>query len=279
MHSQNWDNLRFVLAVADQGSVSAAARLLDVNHATVLRRVAAFEAQNGGPVFEKTPTGYRVLPERVHVIEAARDVENAVFSVNRLMQGAQSSMRGSVRISSTDSICQILLPPIIAKLQTESPDLKIELLSNNGHLDFTRMQADILVRPAMALPEGLHGEVATNLIFEACSTPDCDQKWLAMKGPLANSAPAKWMSENVDPKDITTGSDSFLVLRNMAVLGMGIAILPKFVNDAGSDLVLRSEKMPSLPVPIWVGSHADLRDVPRIRTVRQRIQSGLANQI
>ena len=60
MHSTNWDNLRFVLSVANHGSVSAAARALGVNHATVLRRVAAFEEDHGGAVFEKTATGYRI---------------------------------------------------------------------------------------------------------------------------------------------------------------------------------------------------------------------------
>ena len=46
MHSENWDDLRFVLAVAETGTVSGAARLLGVNHATVLRRVAAFETRH-----------------------------------------------------------------------------------------------------------------------------------------------------------------------------------------------------------------------------------------
>ena len=93
MHSANWDNLRFVLSVAEHGSVSGAAKALGINHATVLRRVAAFEEAHGGPVFEKTATGYRVLPDRARVIEAAREVANAVLSVERLMHGARAPVR------------------------------------------------------------------------------------------------------------------------------------------------------------------------------------------
>ncbi|MBS0563422.1 MAG: LysR family transcriptional regulator, partial [Proteobacteria bacterium] len=71
----NWDDLRFVLAVIQEGSVSAAARVIGVNHATVLRRVAAFEAAHGLALFDKTARGYRIPPDRAQVIEAARDVD------------------------------------------------------------------------------------------------------------------------------------------------------------------------------------------------------------
>ena len=90
-------------------SISAASRVLNVNHATVLRRVAAFEQECGGPVFQKTATGYRVLPDRATVIEAAREVENAVVSVERLMHGGRAAMRGLVRVSSTDSLSQFYI--------------------------------------------------------------------------------------------------------------------------------------------------------------------------
>ena len=72
MHSANWDNLRFVLSVAEHGSVSGAAKALGINHATVLRRVAAFEEAHGGPVFEKTATGYRVLPDHTRLLQGSK---------------------------------------------------------------------------------------------------------------------------------------------------------------------------------------------------------------
>ncbi len=278
MHSQNWDNLRFVLSVAEHGSVSAAARRLGVNHATVLRRVAAFETEHGGAVFEKTATGYRVLPDRVRVIEAAREVENAVLSVERLMHGSLAPLRGVVRVSSTDSICQMILPPLVARLQSESAELRVDLLSSNSHLDFTRMQADISVRPALTLPEEMVGETPSDLIFMAYARATAPGTWLGLTGALARSRPAQWMAANVPPQRIAAGADSFLVLREMALLGMGMAILPVFVGDAAAGLSRRPEAMPPITVPIWVGTHSDLRDVPRIRVVRDRILAYLARR-
>jgi DNA-binding transcriptional LysR family regulator len=279
MHSSNWDNLRYVLAVAKEGTVSAAARGLGVNHATVLRRVAAFERDHGGAVFERTATGYRVLPARARVIEAAREVENGVLSVERLMHGAVAPLRGVVRVSSTDSFCQVLLPPLVARLHAESTELQVNLLSANVHVDFARMQADISVRPALALPDDMTGESRAKLVFQAYRTPDAPDCWLSLTGPLARSAPAQWMETQVPPDRITTGSDSFLVLRELALLGLGIAILPIFIGENTPGLVRNTDVMPTLSVPIWVGTHSDLRDVPRIRIVRERILSYLADRI
>lgn len=277
MHNSNWDNLRFVLAVIDEGSVSAAARLLEVNHATVLRRIAAFEAQNGGPIFDKTANGYRILPDKARLIEAMRDVENGVLSVQRLMQGAHPNLSGVVRVASTDTICLAVLPKLLAGVQKASPDLEIELLSNNSHLDFARMQADIFVRPSVSLPENTSGDVAANLVFRAYATDTRSDRWLGLKGPLANSVAARWLSENVPQSARVSGSDSFLVLAELARMGAGIAILPSFIGGRIAELRPLGDVMPDISVPIWVGSHEDLRLTPRIRAVKKHIAKLLAD--
>ncbi len=278
MHSSSWDNLRFVLAVAERGSVSSAARKLGVNHATVLRRVAAFEAEQGGPVFEKTATGYRVLPDRARVIEAARDVENAVLSVERLMHGAVAPLRGVVRVSSTDTLCQVLLPPFVARAQSTSTELQIELMSNNSHLDFAKMQADISVRPAKSLPEELVGDRAADMAFAAYCVSGAPKQWLRLTGPLSKSNPATWMKANVEEDDIRGGANSFLALREMALAGLGVTILPTFIGDVTNGLVRHPIETEVQSVPVWVATHADLRDVPRIRIVRKRLQAYLVER-
>ena len=244
LHSSNWDNLRFVLAVAEDGSVSAAARRLGVNHATVLRRVAAFEEEQGGPVFEKTATGYRVLPDRATVIDAARDVANSVLVVERLMHGARAPLRGVVRVASTDSLCQMVLPPLIAELNRLSPELRVDLMSSNGHLDFSRLQADITVRPAERLPEDMTGEICTRFAFHPYGAPGVEDRWLGLTGPLARSNPARWITANVAPEAIVAGADSFLVLREMARAG-----LKKVVDfqdtDYGAEYLGRLESLVS----------------------------------
>ncbi|TMV13656.1 LysR family transcriptional regulator [Arenibacterium halophilum] len=279
MHSSNWDNLRYVLTVAEHGSLSAAARALGVNHATVLRRVSAFEDDHGGAVFEKTATGYRVIPDRERVIEAAREVERAVYSVGRLMHGARAPLRGVVRVSSTDSLSQLVLPGALARLHGQAPELRVDVLSSNIHLDFARNEADLTVRPTHRLSDDLEGEQGATMSFGAYVAEGYSGKqWLGLAGPLARSAPAAWITANIAPEQITAGADSFMVLREMARAGLGIAVLPDFVGADTPGLLRRPDLMPPDFVPIWVATYAELRDVPRIRLVRQEILGYLSER-
>ena len=274
MHSANWDNLRFVLAVADKGSLSGAAKALGVNHATVLRRVAAFEEEHGGAVFDRSAAGYRVLPDRARVIEAARDVASAMGSVERLMHGARAPVRGVVRISSTDSLCQTVLPGFVAGMHEMSPGLRLEFSSSNAHLDFARLQADIAVRPAVRLPDELTGQIAARMTFRAYAVPGASG-WLGLSGPLMRSSPAVWIADNVGPEAITGAADSFMVLREMALAGVGVAYLPGYL---GQGLEPRPDLAPEIQVPVWVASYTELADVPRIRVVREQLVAYVARQ-
>ncbi|WP_319823787.1 LysR family transcriptional regulator [Thalassovita sp.] len=276
MHSANWDDLRFVLAVVKHGSLSAAARALKVNHATVLRRIAAFEDQNGGPVFARGPQGYSILPDRLRVIEAAREVENAYQTVERLMRGGRAQLHGVVRVSSTDTMCTTVLPGFVTQMNRRSRRLHIDLLCNNNHLDFSRLQADIAVRPALALPEDMEGEVAAQMVFGVYARPEAPEKWLGLAGPLMRSAPAKWLGDAIAQEDMVGSADSFVVLARMAQQGMGRAVLPCLLGDNADGLRPVSQAMPPMRVPLWVASHAELGHVPRIREVRTRLIRYLA---
>lgn len=276
VHSQNWDNLRYVLSVIEAGSVSAAARALGVNHATVLRRIAAFEAHHGGTIFEKSANGYQLLPGKENLVQAMREVENSVLTVERLMLGSDSSLKGVVRISSTDTICQYLLPDVLTQIRAEAPDLEIELLSNNSHLDFSRMEADLFVRPAMTLPDNMTAQAVDHLVFGAFGMAPDLNRWFGLRGPLANSAAAKWLSENIPETAVVSGSDSFIVLSRMAQKGGAIAVLPTFVGEQTPGLMHLQDRMPEIAVPIWVGTHQDLRDSPRIQAVRRSVAALLS---
>ena len=278
MHRVNWDDLRFVLAVADHGSVSAAVRVLNVNHATVLRRIALFEERHGSPVFDKNSRGYSLLADREQVIAAARDVESAIFAVGRMIEGTQAPLHGVVRVTSTDTFCQAILPPLIAGFRESAGSLQIELLCSNRHLDLAKLDADITVRPAAVLPDELVGDVVGRLNFAVYAAPDAPDLWLGLSGALARSRPAIWQAEAVSPDKIASSGDSFLTLLEMAACGMGKAILPCLIGDADGRLVRVETNMPKLGVDVWVASHADLADVPRIHAVRSYLVEHLSKQ-
>ncbi|MCB2117061.1 MAG: LysR family transcriptional regulator [Rhodobacteraceae bacterium] len=279
MDRVNWDDLRFVLAVAEEGSVNAASRRLGVNHATVLRRVAAYEDATGVPLFDRTARGYVVPGERREIIEAAREVERAVLAVARRLRGAQAPLSGDVRITSTDSLCVTFLPVVLERMRQQAPGLTIELMCSNAHLDLGRTHADITVRPADRLPEDLVGDTAAIMafgVFRKAGTGEA--RWLGLAGPLERSRVARWLAEAVDPKAIALRADSFLVLRELAAAGHGLAVLPAFLGAEDARLEPVAGLMPHIEVPVWVASHSDLADVPRIAATRAALLRALGDE-
>ena len=278
MHSkENWDDLRYVLAVAESGSVSSAARVLGVNHATVLRRIAAFEDRHGVELFDKSSRGYSVQIDRLRVIDAAREVETAFLAVDRIIKGAQAPLRGIVRVTSTDRFCTVILPEMLTRWHGQEGELRIELLSTNAHLDLSRLHADVAVRPAVQLADDLSGEVAARLAFDVYARPDAPtDRWLGLSGSLDRSLVASWLTANVPAEALAGAADSFVTLRELAAAGMGQAVLPCILGDEDPRLELRSGILPETAVDIWVASHVDLTDVPRIRAVRRLLIEGLA---
>ncbi|MDF0603769.1 LysR family transcriptional regulator [Psychromarinibacter sp. C21-152] len=279
MHRENWDDLRFVLAVAENGSVASAARALGVNHATVLRRIGAFEDRHGGELFERTVRGYSVPPERMRLIEAARAVEAAVLAVDRLLEGAQAPLTGVVRITSTDSLCATVLPPALAEIAAEASGLRLELQCSNSHLDLGRMQSDITVRPTPSLDDDLTGLRAGALDFAVYVAPRSDGRWLAPGRAQAKAQPAVWIAEHVPPSQIAGTADSFVSLREMAAAGMGWAFLPTILGEPDPRLDRLEGVAPPMSVPLWVATHADLADAPRVAVVRDRLAAALPEAV
>jgi DNA-binding transcriptional LysR family regulator len=276
MHKEKWDDLRFLLSVAEKGSVSAAARALGVNHATVLRRIAAFEDRHGGEIFERTPQGYILPEDRKTILAAMREVEAAVFAVQRLIEGSQTPLRGLVRVTSTDTLCHGLLPDILAGLAKHSADLQIEVICSNSHLDLARLAADIAVKPAARLQDGLDGAIGAQLGFAVYGDPDLP--WLGMSGAIAHSKPAQWLARQTGEAGFAAKADSFLTLREMVAAGIGKAILPCLLGNPDPRLRKSGPARPDLAVGIWVACHPDMAEVPRIKAVRSFLLEALAER-
>jgi DNA-binding transcriptional LysR family regulator len=277
MHKVNWDDLRFVLAVADHGSVSGAARALGVTHATVLRRIAAFEEAAGTPVFERLAHGYRLRPDRADVIEAAREAANRIDRVEALMRGSGGGGAGDLRLTTVDSLACAVIPAVLPKLAAAVAPGRVVLLVSNDHLDMARLQADIALRPAPSLPDDMTGEVALHMSFGCYGAPGlaADAPWLGLAGTTARAPVGRWMAENLPQDRIGPSASSFVALREMARAGLGAAILPDVLGQGADGLEPLARDMPQITVPVWVACHRDLDGIPRLDKARAALTSAL----
>lgn len=275
-HNIKWDDLQFILAVAERGSLSAAARDLGVNHATVLRRVASFEKAYQVKLFERRATGYVLAPESRHVLASLRGIENSVEELERSIKGLGSPFEGPIRITSTDTFCQLLLMRHVCRLQDEHPDIEVELSSTNSHLDLARLDADITIRPAVELSDDLVGRVVCGLAFKVYGAPSylqsnsasrhAEHSWLGISDLLSRSPVGAWQEATI-ADSIVFRADSFLTLRNAAEAGLGLSLLPCFVGDLSDILVPVSQFPVSLNTAVWVATHKDMAASPRLRSL------------
>jgi len=274
VQDDNWDDLRFVLEVAEAGSVSAAARRLGVNASTVVRRIGAAETRFGTRFFERTASGYAVPPGSLGVISALREARDAIDGVTRRLDAGRGG-RQWLRVTSTDTFCLTVLPGIVAGLSPQGAGRRIELLVSNTHLDFARLHADVAVRPAPRLPEDMTGEVVAELRFGAFEGPARAAGWIGLSGPLSASYVGRWLAEHIDDGDITVRVDSFPAVADLVAAGAGRGLMPRVLAEGRAELVPVDVGLPDTSVPVWVACHADMADAPRIKRLRADLGEAL----
>ncbi len=274
-HRIGWDDLRFVLAVAEKGSVAAAARELGVNHTTVLRRVHAFEQAHQLRLFDRLPTGYALTTEGEQLVVAARSIDDTVVALERRIAGQDLKLEGTIRVTTTDSLMATVVPPHLASFRAQHPRISIELAMTNARLNLTKRDADVAIRPARKQPEGLVGFRVADFGFavygaasflDACAIDDLqDHTWLAGDELLANSPATQWMQKHVPDVRIALRADSYVALCHAASVGLGLAALPCCLGDNSPLLRRVHGPVPELMTGLWLLTHQDLRNAARIR--------------
>jgi DNA-binding transcriptional LysR family regulator len=206
MTHNNWNDWHYVVAVVEQGSLSAAARYLGVNHATVLRRIATFEDLHGVKFFERRQNGYVPTSDCQEILGRMRHLKNSVHELETAVKNLGNPFTGRVGITSTDTICQYILPRHIKRLNMLHSGLKIELSSTNSRLDLTGLDAEITIRPTSNLPGDLIGRRACDIAIEIYGSPDYlaenpssdlnDHAWLCYVDTPTPTPMKTWEADN-----------------------------------------------------------------------------------
>jgi DNA-binding transcriptional LysR family regulator len=285
----DWDDLRYVLAVADAGSLAGAGRRLGVNHTTMLRRIAAVEQRLGLRLFERLPAGYTLTPGGEELIAAARQIEATVTTLERRLAGKDLRLAGTIRVTTTDTLMGSILPEILAEFHASYPGIQVEIAVSNLMFNLTRREADIAIRPASGPPETLIGRRIAKVAFAIYASPDylarqdagrdlADHQWLAPDEGLADTAVAQWMRAQVPQARITLAANSLMALCQAARAGLGLAALPCYLGDTSPDLVCVHQPIREMETALWILTHADLRRVARVRAFTEFASEAFARR-
>jgi DNA-binding transcriptional LysR family regulator len=282
----DWDDVRYFLAAAREGSVRAAAKRLGVNHATVLRRVAQLEQRLGAQMFEKLPSGYRLTAAGEEVLDLANQMEITSLQLETRVLGRDQNVRGLLRITLTPILASHLLMPEFADFARLHPDIEIEILSSGELANLTNREADVAIRVVYdrkTLPLNLHGLKGPELFGGVyisrdrlaawrTGTPD-PIRWIV----ISMHGIPDWASEGEvrtagAPLRVTDAAAEIAAVRQ----GVGITTLPCFVGDADPQLVRVPGTELHMYGTLWVLTQGETRKTKRVRLFTEFVSQRLA---
>ncbi|TAK49081.1 MAG: LysR family transcriptional regulator [Xanthobacteraceae bacterium] len=275
----NWDDLRIFLAVARTRTLSAAAGQLNVDHATVGRRIARLERGLNAKLFQRSLKGYQPTPAAEHLLRAAEMVESTVNSGRGVIEGGDLSLSGMVRIGAPDGFGTMFLAPRFGVLNARHPDLEIDLIATSRLFSLSKRETDIAI--SLALPP--RGRVIGRKLT------DYHLGFFASPGYLARHDPIRAI-EDLRPHAIIGYIEDLiyapelnylplvakflrpkfrsanLIAQFQAVLaGHGLAVLPSFMAAATPGLTPVLADRVALTRTFYMLIHEDDRHLSRIR--------------
>ncbi|MBC3909478.1 LysR family transcriptional regulator [Undibacterium umbellatum] len=282
----DWDDLRYLLAVARGSSLSAAARVLRVTHSTVLRRVEAMEAKLAVRLFERLRTGYVCTEAGESLRRAAEQCETLIAQAEREIVGGDTRLTGHVRVTTAHVVAMYLLPAALATFHAHHSQIEVEVRTARARVDLARREADVAIRMSADVPDTLVGRqlgqvrirvygwhaapcLATIkpqslLPLEALTR---DFPWIGFDGQ--DRSYDRWVDTHVPSQVVVARADHFPSATALIKTGMGISILPEFVASDVPGLRALSEPIPALQSPLWMLTHVDLRNTARVRAFMQ----------
>ena len=281
MERFDWDDLRFFLAVARSGRLTAAARRLGADHATVSRRITSLEESLKAKLFERRPQGYALTGHGEQLLAKAESMETEALAIQSEIGGADMALSGTVRIGAPDGFGSTFLASRFAGLAKAYPGLELQLIAMPRLLSLSKREADVAITlappkegkvvarklcdyrlglyaaqdyldamPPITAAEDLFAHRVVGYIDDLIFTPELDYLDEVAKGLRAHIQ-----------------SSSVLAQMNAVAAGAGIGVIHHFMAVDEPRLVPVLPESVSITRSFWLLVHADLKDVARVRAV------------
>jgi DNA-binding transcriptional LysR family regulator len=280
----DWDDLRLLHTVLDEGSLSAAARVLGLSQPTVGRRIRALEEAAGGPLIERLPDGIRATPLAQSILPHAHAMQRAADEVARVLRTHGTAIEGTVRIA-----CGFMVGRWLAGRSTAitegAPELEVVLDVRVEMVNLDRGDADVALRNRRPESGNLYAKkIGYNeyAVYGAPSYVEADPaarteeryatcRWVGHDEAQAHLPSMRWLAERRARPPQLRCTSSLLHL-DAVIGGAGLGLLPTFLGER-EGLVRLTEPLADLGFDLWVVAHRDARALPRVRHVMDRLEA------
>jgi DNA-binding transcriptional LysR family regulator len=275
----DWNDLKYLLAVARHQSTAAAGRALGVNQSTVQRRLVELERSLGQPLVQRHPSGYRLTSFGEQLLPLAQQVEQAAVALTQHVENFQRDVTGVVRVTCPEPLVyRISNSTLLERFRTRYPALHVEFVTSDKYLDFAKGEVDIALRSGDTDDNALVGRKVGDSLWAVYASPkyiarrgqpdsvdDLERHdWVGFDDTMAQHRAATWLAQVAPAAHLVARNNSVLGLVYSAKAGMGLAALPTALGDAEPDLVRVLGPIPEL-ARIWrVLTTPELRRTPRV---------------
>lgn len=278
----NWDDLRHFSALASAGSLSAASRMLGVEHATVARRITSLEEHLGVKLIDRRGRRWKLTSEGERIAAIAERMETEAQAVRRTADGARSVLSGTVTISAPPALALAFLTQPLVALQARHPGLTIRILGEARTASLGRSEADIAIR--LSRPEDGDLTIARlgHMSFRLYASPDYlastkEDAWrfIGYEG-RSPRAPQQAAAERfAGSRPFAFFASNLEIQQAAARAGGGIAALPDFMAQSDPGLIAAAPDE-LISRDIWFVVHSDLRRSGPVRAILGKLREAFA---
>lgn len=282
----DWDDLRFLLAVARHGSQSAAARALGVTQPTVGRRMGSLQRDVGARLFERAAGVLHPTAVCRAMVEEARRVEERVLRAERIVRSGAAELAGHVRITASDWLVTRVLPAVISAAAASAPGLRVDLEAAPRLASLVRNEADLAIRPARFEDNSVWQRAVGFAEFAVyASAPYLEDRGLPslaagceghdvilMDDDAGAVADVAWLRRTAARARIRARVNGREPMAALAAAHAGLACLPTLVGDGTPGLVRIAALQGAPGRTLWLGAHRDRRDLVRVRSVAELVR-------
>jgi len=287
----DWSLIQSFLAVAETGSLSAAARQLNRSQPTLGRHIQTLEQDLGSQLFERHPRGLSLSSSGSQLLPMAQEMHAQMNAIALSVAGQSQQLSGTVRIAASVFASHYILPPILADIREQEPSIQLELAPSDSSENLLFRAADIAVR--MYRPSQL--DIITRHVCDLPLGVFAAHSYLARRGIpqtieqllqhdlvgydsndliLRTTRSLGW---EISQKDFATRCDNQATYWELVRAGCGIGFSQVGVGRADPQVQELDLNIEIPPLPVWLAAHQAMRQTPRISRVWSLLATGLAN--
>ncbi len=276
---ENWDEVRTAYQVARLGTVSGAADVLGVHHATVIRHIDALEGRLGVKLFQRHARGYTATEAGRDLLQVAQATDDQFTQLAGRIKGQGEGVSGELVVTSLVSLSPVLTP-VLTAFQKNNPGIIVRFLTGPRIFRLEYGEAHVAIRAGSApeQPDNVvqpfvrqhMSLVASDSYIAAHGMPDseadlADHHFVGSDDMESRAPFNKWLTAIVPVERIRFRTGDEMTLRDAIIAGAGIGFVPRAEVKRRTDLHEVLPTRDEWSAPLWIVTHVDLHRTTKVQ--------------